>query len=92
MDKISTKERIDEALRMVSELSRKDPEDKAARVVAEQLEYLKEIYARDGNLKSIPRGKMTIGVIAAREYDTANPKLAELLYEISWVLDHGDQG
>jgi hypothetical protein len=33
---------------------------------------------------------MTIGVIAAREYDTANPRLADLLYEIAGVLDRGE--
>jgi hypothetical protein len=36
----------------------------------------------------IPKGKMTIGVVAAREYETANPELAELLHQISWALDH----
>lgn len=90
MDPVSTKQRIEEALRLTSEILVKNPADKAARVVMEQLEYLREVYARDGSLKAVPPGKMTIGVIAAKEYDTANPKLAELLYDIDWAIEHGE--
>lgn len=81
-------QRIEEALRLINEILREDPADRAAQVVGEQLEYLKEVQHRDGNVRSIPKGRMTIGVIAAREYDTVNPKLAELLYKIDWALDH----
>ena len=88
MSTASTEQRIEEALLLVGEVVRKDPADRAAQVVAEQLEYLKEVQRRDGDLRSIPKGRMTIGVIAAREYDTAHPKLAELLYKIDWALDH----
>ena len=90
MDTISTKQRIDEALRIASELAQKDPDDSTTPIIVKQLRYLKQAYERDGNLKSIPKGKMTIGVIAAKEYDTAYPQLADLLYEIAWVLDHGE--
>jgi hypothetical protein len=90
MDQTSTKKSIDEALGIVTELARKNPESAAARTVSEQLTYLKQAYERDGSLKSIPKGKMTIGVIAAREYDTAQPRLAELLYDIAWALDHDE--
>lgn len=79
----STAQHIEEALGIVSRLS-----GKAAQVVTEQLEYLKAVQQRDGNLRAVPKNKMTIGVIAAREYDTTEPKLAELLYKIDWALDH----
>jgi len=88
MDQVSTKQRIDEALGIASDFARKNPEHAATRIVIEQLEYLKGVYERDGNLKSIPKGKMTIGLIAAREYDTEEPKLADLLYKIDWAIDH----
>jgi hypothetical protein len=88
MNGISTKERIDEALKIVSDLAQKHPDQSSARVVLDQLRYLKDIYERDGGLRSVPKGKLTIGLIAAREYDTENPELADLLYKIDWAIDH----
>jgi hypothetical protein len=88
MDKGSTKDRIDEALRIASDFAQRNPNHSATGIVLEQLEYLKKIYERDGSLRSVPKGKMTIGLIAAREYDTEQPDLAELLYKIDWAIDH----
>ncbi len=89
-DAITTKQRIDRALQIASELSMRDKSDSAAATVVDQLSYLKEMYERNGNLKFVPKGKMTIGVIAAREYDTAHPVLADLLYKIDWAIDHAE--
>jgi hypothetical protein len=88
MDQGSTKDRIDEALRIASDFARRNPNHSATQIVLEQLEYLKQVYERNGNLKSVPKGKMTIGLIAAREYDTEQPDLADLLYKIDWTIDH----
>lgn len=86
---MDTKQRIEEAIRIASGLASGDPPDTTAPIILKQLEYLKQAYERDGSLKSIPKGKMTIGVIAAKEYDTAEPRLAELLHDISWEIEHG---
>lgn len=88
METMSTKQRIEEAIRIVRELIEQDPGSKAAPVVLEQLEFLKREYDLHSNLKSVPKGKMTLGVIAAKEYDTAQPRLADLLYEIAWMVEH----
>ncbi len=87
-DTLSTRQRIDQALQIASELSRKNPADPMAKSVVDQLQFLKKAIERDGNLKSVPPGKMTIGMIAAREYDTSHPQLAALLYDIDWEIDH----
>ena len=87
MDTIT--KRINDALEMASSHVTNDPWDPTMPIVVEQLKYLKEVYERDGSLDSIPKGKMTIGVIAAKEYDTSHPQLARLLHEISWVINHG---
>src|ERR1019366_8919311 len=91
MKKVSTKQRIENALEMASSLATNDPRDPTMPIVVEQLKYLKEVYERDGSFDSIPKGKMTIGVIAAKEYDTSRPRLARLLHDISWVLNHGSE-
>lgn len=88
MNGTSTRERIEEALKLASNVAQKNPDHSATRIVLEQLQYLKGIYERDGSLNSIPKGKMTIGLIAAREYDTEYPQLADLLYKIDWAIDH----
>jgi len=60
------------------------------KVVLEQLVYLEEVYDRDGNFRSVPPGKLTIGVIAAKEFDVSHPKFANVLGEIDYALDHPD--
>jgi len=90
MDKVSTRQLIDDALQVANQLAQKNPSDSTVPIVIEQLLYLKQVYERDGNLNAIPKGKMTLGVIAAKEYDTTQPDLANLLYKIDWILDHSE--
>lgn len=88
MEVSETMRRVDDALRMAAAVAAKDPEDPTIPIVIKQLQYLQDVYRRDGDLGAIPKGKMTIGLIAAREYDTAEPNLADLLHKISWDLNH----
>jgi hypothetical protein len=76
------------ALEIGHELVRKNPNDSALCDILKQLEFLKSTYERDQNFRSIPKGKMTFGVIAAKEeYDVIFPKFAHLLHDISAALD-----
>jgi hypothetical protein len=85
-----TKRKIDDALRIGNELAQSKPNDSSLRSILEQLAYLKQIYDRDHSLRAITPGKMTIGVIAAKEFDVSHPRFAKVLYEIDYALDHPD--
>lgn len=80
--------RIDEAMRIAKELSEATPRDSTLLLIIEQLAYLTETYARDQSFSSIPARKFTLGLLAAREYDTLYPDFVDILYKISWALDH----
>ena len=80
--------KVEEALEMGKALVEQRPKDTTLPIVMEQLQYLEKIYERDGNFRAIPAGKLTIGVIAAKEYDTSQPKFANLLGDIDYAIDH----
>lgn len=89
MDAEMTKQRIDNAIRMGNDLFHSKPENQTLPIILKQLTYLKEVFERDHSFLAVPRGKMTFGVIAAKEeYDEIFPAFADLLHEISWDLDH----
>lgn len=91
MDTESVKRKIDEAVTIGTELSREKPQISTLPMVLEQLLYLKEIYDREKGFRSVPKGKLTMGVIAAKDsYDVVHPKFANLLYDIDYSLDHPD--
>jgi hypothetical protein len=88
MDIELTKHRIDDAMRIANGLLQSKPTDSTLPMILEQLAYLNEVYDRDHNFRTVPVKKMTLGVIAAREYDTVSPDFADLLCKISLALDH----
>jgi hypothetical protein len=90
MDNELTKQRIDDAMGIAKELLKSRSKDSALPMIIEQLNYLKEIYDRDRSFKTVPANKMTFGLIAAKNYDMLYPKFADILYNISWALDHQD--
>ena len=88
MKSLSTIEQIDKALSLANALATKEPDDRALQSIIKQLEYLKGIWEAKGSLAAVPKGKMTLGVIAAKEeYDTNYPELANLLHDISWTVN-----
>jgi hypothetical protein len=82
------KRKVDEALQMGRDLVERRPNDSTLPIVIEQLVYLEKIYERDRNFRAVPAGKLTIGVIAAKEYETSQPKFASILGEIDYAIDH----
>ena len=80
-------EQLGEAMRVATELQRANPNDATLIVVAKQLAYLRETYDREGTFDSVPKDRLTFGVIAAKnEYDVNYPKFADLLHEISYTF------
>jgi hypothetical protein len=88
MDALGIKRTIDEALRLATERYRAQPTDRALATIIDQLVYLQSAHDRDGDFGSVPAGKLTIGVIAARNFDTSDPPLASKLFEINYAIEH----
>ncbi|HLJ86720.1 MAG TPA: immunity protein Tsi6 family protein [Candidatus Angelobacter sp.] len=79
---------LNEALKVGTELAQRDPSDIALSDILKQLAYLIKTYEQSHSFQSIPKGKMTFGVIAAKEeYDVVYPEFARLLHSISGSIE-----
>ena len=78
--------KVNEALRL-GEVIQKTMVDRRPLIsVIEQLRYIQGISDRDQSFDAVARERLTIGLIAAREFETTAPEFARLLYDISYAL------
>ncbi|HKE29354.1 MAG TPA: immunity protein Tsi6 family protein [Bryobacteraceae bacterium] len=88
MDNELTHRKLTEALKVGHQLAGKDPSDLALNDTLKQLAFLESVYERDRTFRSVPKGRMTFGVIAAKEeYDVVYPEFAHLLHDLSAAID-----
>lgn len=86
MDTCTFNNRIQLATEIALAMLARNPSDPVLPAVLEQLKYLEETFHREGSFAAVDGAKLTLGLIAARAYDTAQPEFAELLYTIDHAI------
>jgi hypothetical protein len=78
---------LDEGLRMVGERLQASADFPVYLSVQRQLEYLQGIVARAQSPDPGKIDSLTLGVYAAREFETSDPDFADVLFKVHYLAD-----
>ena len=77
---------VDEGLRLIAERLAKSPDFGLFQSVQKQLEFIKETLTSGKRPSAADKDRLTIGVLAAREFEDNDPDLADVLFRVSYAF------
>jgi Tsi6 len=78
---------LDEGLRMVGDRLRASPDFPIYLSIQRQLEYLQATAARGQSPDPEKIDSLTLGVYAAREFETSDPDFADVLFKVHYLAN-----
>jgi hypothetical protein len=78
---------VDRGLDLVRDRLQASPDFSIYLSIQRQLAYLKEIIAASQVLTEEKRASLTLGVYAAREFETSDPDFADVLFKVSYLAN-----
>ena len=78
---------VDRGLEMVRDRLQASPDFSIYLSIRRQLAYLQEIIAASQVLTEEKRASLTLGVYAAREFETSDPDFADVLFKVNYLAN-----
>jgi hypothetical protein len=78
---------LEQGLRMVGERLQASPDFSIYLSIRRQLEYLKTIVALGQSADPEKIDSLTLGVYAAREFETSDPDFADVLFNVNYLAN-----